>query len=410
MATRQYIGARYTVLVYENSGNPASAEWKSGVTYEPLTLVTYNNSSYLSKKTVPSNIGNPAANSSYWVCTGYYNGQILTLDQKIDDEIAHREYEDLKIVHGTAKHYVFFGDSYLKGYNAGGEVENFVTRCANKYPVDLRPEFLRSAVNGAGFTSNTKKFSDMVDEFTGSGLERITDVFFTGGYNDRTASEGDILNEINLTVTKCHTKFPNARIHLLWLALDGADAQRTENLVSRAAYWRRGCTYGATFTNGAKWWHNFADDFNPSDPVHPNAQGQSDIALGLYNLLNGYDDYTERVSTQRIVYTQGTNLNFNVYQLNDNIDFDFEWTNYTDSVSFAPRDWTKIGDVVIKGLFKGSPQPIGDIMVKIGSTFYMMAVRVYEDELQLYNYEASAISSSSCIIPKQHFTLPILRY
>lgn len=80
---RQYIGARYVTKVYENSLDPSSAEWESGVTYEPLTMVTYNNSSYLSKKDVPGSVGDPAANPSYWVVTGAYNGQILALDNRL---------------------------------------------------------------------------------------------------------------------------------------------------------------------------------------------------------------------------------------------------------------------------------------------------------------------------------------
>lgn len=84
MAVRQYIGARYVTKIYENSLDPSSAEWEADVTYEPLTMVTYLNSSYLSKKDVPGSIGNPAENPSYWVVTGAYNGQILNLQNQID--------------------------------------------------------------------------------------------------------------------------------------------------------------------------------------------------------------------------------------------------------------------------------------------------------------------------------------
>ena len=84
MSTRQYIGARYVIKVYENSQNPNSAEWEQNTTYEPLTMVTYNNSSYLSKKEVPPTIGDPAQNPTYWVITGAYNGQIANLQNQID--------------------------------------------------------------------------------------------------------------------------------------------------------------------------------------------------------------------------------------------------------------------------------------------------------------------------------------
>lgn len=80
---RQYIGARYTIKVYENSQDPSSAEWESGFSYEPFTMVTYQNSSYLSRKAVPASVGNPAANPTYWVITGAYNGQIAQLQRDV---------------------------------------------------------------------------------------------------------------------------------------------------------------------------------------------------------------------------------------------------------------------------------------------------------------------------------------
>lgn len=83
--TRQYIGARYVFKVYTNSVNPSSAEWEENVSYEPLTIVTYMNSSYASKKEVPANIGNPASNPEYWVVTGAYNGQISALQAAVEN-------------------------------------------------------------------------------------------------------------------------------------------------------------------------------------------------------------------------------------------------------------------------------------------------------------------------------------
>ena len=80
---RQYIGARYVMKIYVNSLDPSSAEWEASTAYEPLTLVTYNNSSYLSKKEVPNNIGNPTDNPDYWVITGAYNGQIANLQNRV---------------------------------------------------------------------------------------------------------------------------------------------------------------------------------------------------------------------------------------------------------------------------------------------------------------------------------------
>lgn len=83
MATRQYIGARYVPKFYENSQN--TSEWQAGVMYEPLTIVTYNGNSYTSKKPVPSTVGNPSVNPTYWVATGIFNEQLQDVSNRVSD-------------------------------------------------------------------------------------------------------------------------------------------------------------------------------------------------------------------------------------------------------------------------------------------------------------------------------------
>lgn len=83
MAVRQYIGARYVPKFYENSDN--TSEWRAGVIYEPLTIVTYNNNTYTSKRSVPANIGNPSDNAYYWVATGNFNQQIQELTEIVNE-------------------------------------------------------------------------------------------------------------------------------------------------------------------------------------------------------------------------------------------------------------------------------------------------------------------------------------
>lgn len=75
MATRQYIGARYVPQVM--------GEWDKNIGYEALSIVTYLNTSYTSKKPVP--VGIEINNTEYWVSTGNYNAQISELSNKIDN-------------------------------------------------------------------------------------------------------------------------------------------------------------------------------------------------------------------------------------------------------------------------------------------------------------------------------------
>lgn len=71
MATTQYIGARYVPLIF--------GDWLANTTYEPLTIVLYNGSSYTSKKVVPPNVGAPDSNLNYWANTGNFNAQVEAL-------------------------------------------------------------------------------------------------------------------------------------------------------------------------------------------------------------------------------------------------------------------------------------------------------------------------------------------
>lgn len=80
---RRYIGARYVPKFFEGVGG--SAEWVSGVPYDPLTIVSYNNASYTSKKPVPATVGSPNENPEYWVLTGNYNAQVEEIKTEIDD-------------------------------------------------------------------------------------------------------------------------------------------------------------------------------------------------------------------------------------------------------------------------------------------------------------------------------------
>lgn len=82
MANLQYVGARYVPKLFTNPDDGTS-NWKSGISYENLTIVTYLDDSYTSKKPVPANIGNPAANQTYWVKTGNYNAALATLQNQI---------------------------------------------------------------------------------------------------------------------------------------------------------------------------------------------------------------------------------------------------------------------------------------------------------------------------------------
>lgn len=77
MANNVYIGNRYVPLF---DGN-----WVNNKTYAPLTIVSYGNNSYTSKKPVPLNTPPTTGGNDdpYWALTGNYNGQISALNTRV---------------------------------------------------------------------------------------------------------------------------------------------------------------------------------------------------------------------------------------------------------------------------------------------------------------------------------------
>lgn len=96
MAVTQYIGARYVPIFFTNPDDNSN-DWKSGIVYDPLTIVTYLNQSYTSKIPVPASVGNPADNPQYWVLTGAYNAQVEQYRQEVEDLSDHVDDVDAAI-------------------------------------------------------------------------------------------------------------------------------------------------------------------------------------------------------------------------------------------------------------------------------------------------------------------------
>ena len=86
MANLQYIGARYVPKFFLNPDDQSN-DWKSGVLYEALTIVTYNNDSYTSKVTVPDTVGDPASNPEYWACTTKYTAALIALQNTVAQKV-----------------------------------------------------------------------------------------------------------------------------------------------------------------------------------------------------------------------------------------------------------------------------------------------------------------------------------
>lgn len=181
--TRQYIGARYVPKFYEDENH--SNQWKYGIPYEPLTIVTYMGNSYTSKRNVPADCGYPNENPYYWVLTGNYNSQINSLSQQVtelsgDVGDLNENLQDLADIvneSGIERRFVFIMDSF------GGHILDYVV-------ADLgldSSHYWATWNGGSGFNTTGDQFPNfktMLQRLTVPNPQKITDVVVIGGIND----------------------------------------------------------------------------------------------------------------------------------------------------------------------------------------------------------------------------------
>ena len=220
---RQYIGARYVPKFYENSAG--TSDWRAGVIYEPLTIVTYNGNSYTSKKAVPAEIGDPSSNPEYWVATGVFNQQVESLRQEVE-----AQGERIGTLEDIASgKMVLIGDSYSTGVGVGGSLDRsdrgWVYWMEQKLGLVRNTDVFYCDTRTGGFheTGSDYESGDANRGFLGqlyylasslsqSIRESISDIVVFGGWNDNSSDESLLQARAATFQSAAKTSFPNAKV------------------------------------------------------------------------------------------------------------------------------------------------------------------------------------------------------
>lgn len=267
---RQYIGARYVPKFYENS--QGTAEWRSGVIFEPLTIVTWNGNSYTSKKAVPAEIGDPSNNPDYWVATGLYNQQIADMIAQFDQ--LQQDVQD-EIAAITARKVIFIGDSYCGVF--GTYAHGIYTTFINSTKLSDGVNCWMYALGGAGFAGagQGKTFGDLLEDAYNAHVAdaaEITDVFICGGANDAAETTSDINTAKDAALAYIKDHFPNAITHIAMLSgfISVADRKQLMQKV-RYVYYYNLPNNKVKMISNAHFPMMLLSNF--TDNVHPNAAG-----------------------------------------------------------------------------------------------------------------------------------------
>ena len=269
MANNVYIGNRYVPLF--------DGAWVNNKTYDPLTIVTYGNNSYTSKKPVPLNTPpvNGGPNDPYWALTGNYNGQISALDGRIT--ALERLVDEIP----TNRKFILLGDSFSIGVIGGGTPQT--TGWAD-YMYSKNPDNVFYAQSGEQILENSGAFIasnpwyNVFDWIVANKLgdtnpEEITDVVVLGGTNEPSNKAVQLMNYIAGTfVPHVKSVCPNAKIKIGCFGLNTM-LMTSKQIVSG---YRAGCAI-----SGAE----FIDDV-----LHLGTMTKYDSGYGHFTAA-GYDAY-----------------------------------------------------------------------------------------------------------------------
>lgn len=293
MTVREYIGARY---VPEFIG-----EWDSTVSYEPLSIVSYQGNSYTSRQYVP--VGTAITNEAFWALTGNYNAQVEAYRQEVQqfdgrlDAIEADNWVEQKRINKNvlarnmmnARKFIFIGDSY--GALSTNWIDIVVIRlglASNQYYKKARGSYgFRGDPQFTGYT-----FLSLIQELENdiSDKNSITDIVVLGGTNDNYPpyDNASIANAISAFCLYCGSTYPNALVHIGYCGFTTNQTWlRTQPSMIRIYEESALAKYNATCIPNM--WNAFHYTGFLTDQVHPDSSGSNLIANALHEyLINGY--------------------------------------------------------------------------------------------------------------------------
>ena len=189
------------------------------------------------------------------------------------------------------RRYIFLGDSYADGWNpeGGPNIDSWVDYIKSYLGLNDY-SYYTSHAGGTGFTVSGQTgytFAGLLTQLAPSVEDAggITDIVVLGGYNDLNNS-GSVRSTINSFRATAKNLFPNATVRVGWIGRN-VSATKTSDTVEKLflcsqEYIKADISYLHGIENAARRIDQF---FN--DGVHPNEDGQQDIAVALMQCLTG---------------------------------------------------------------------------------------------------------------------------
>lgn len=202
------------------------------------------------------------------------------------------------------KKYIIIGDSYCQGYTPDGNVTGWGDRVKSYLGLSDKNCTIKYH-GGASFSNPDNNFITLLNAIPDD--EEVTDVIVGGGYNDSVAiyTFDDLFNGIVDFKTAANTKFPNAKVHAMFVG--NTNNPDKKDLINRTYIrYKETCNqYGIAFYENLVFTLHDYTLFS-SDGYHPNNQGNITIARNVIQcLLTGTCSVRNRDIPLTITYPDG---------------------------------------------------------------------------------------------------------
>lgn len=321
--------------------------WDITKQYQAWTVVSDNNTGYISLKPVPAGVA--ITNTEYWGLIADYNilitdlsnrisileGQMTTLNNTtipaIDDRI------DLL----DSPKYIFLGDSYNTTDTPAGGVP--IVPWSGLLAQDLglsASDYYNEGESGVGFVQGST-FLGLLNRITPNVADRtkITDIVVLGGVNDIDQSLDDVYLAIENFVATVTSDYPNAMITMGFISWS-LNHTTIGKMYPLMQYWEAASKHPnvRVISNAYKYYHNYASMYQPDG--HPNAVGSAAIARGVANFLKGGANVIHwSGAAQSVVMDAGLNvtqgsMTIQSWQMNEQVVTSVESPSYFRSSGF----------------------------------------------------------------------------
>lgn len=279
MANNIYIGARYVPIF--------DGDWNSQKAYEALTVVNYVGSSYTSKRAVPAGV--VPTNTTYWALTGNFNEQMEEYRQLVEG-LSTRVNTNLE-----GRKFILIGDSWAAGltYNSStaSRGPSFYDVLISSLGLVQGDTYYRNNADGCGFVDNDPHtFLELLQAVTVDDASAITDIYVTGGLNDRPYTAAQIETAISTFVTYAKTTYPNAKVSI---GCTGIATGSFDAMGKVLGAYKNCVKYGAAYMDGIESY--VCGRTVRYDTMHGTTEGYAVIANALinYTLTGACGTYTE---------------------------------------------------------------------------------------------------------------------